>query len=89
MIAVVLEGGLVQAVITDDPARQGEEVMVIDRDIDGADDDEVTEIDGATGDEAIVSVHEVERSAFVLADIMQAMTDEPDVEIIDAAIDLP
>lgn len=39
MIAIVLEGGLVQAVVTDDNSlKAGTEVMIVDYDIDGADD---------------------------------------------------
>lgn len=37
MLGIVLSGGLVQAVVTDDPKLQAEDVLVIDYDTDGVD----------------------------------------------------
>lgn len=57
-IAVVLEGGLVQSVLSDAPAN----VLVIDYDIEGADEDDLTQItffDGKT-EEAQVSLRTVD-----------------------------
>ena len=56
-VAVVLEGGLVQAVVTDQPAMQGISVLVIDYDDEGADDDELTTVpqDGGGVSDAVVS----------------------------------
>ena len=39
-IAVVMEGGLISAVVSDDPRLQGLRVLVIDHDTDGADSDD-------------------------------------------------
>lgn len=46
MISIVLEGGIVQSVITDDPAQVGRTIAVIDYDTDGAldDDDKIAQI---------------------------------------------
>lgn len=40
MLNIIVEGGLVQAIESDDPALIGLEVNIIDLDTDGADDDE-------------------------------------------------
>ena len=57
MIVIAIEGGLVQGVSSDDPAEQGEEVVVIDYDAaEGAEPEEVHKVpqgDGATQDATI------------------------------------
>ena len=50
MICIVLEGGLVQSVSSDDPAEQGKQVVVIDYDAEGADPDEVHQIPQGEGE---------------------------------------
>jgi len=42
--AVILEGGLVQCVVSNDPALIGVQFAVIDYDTEGADDDEISRI---------------------------------------------
>ena len=56
MIVIAIEGGLVQGVSSDDPAEQGKEVVVIDYDAEGADQEEVHQVpqgDGKTQDATI------------------------------------
>lgn len=55
--AVVLSGGLVQDIITDDPKEVGTEFIVIDYDTDGADDSDLDRIDFLDGDDALAYVH--------------------------------
>ncbi len=55
MIAIVCEGGLVQAVVTDDPAQVGMKVLVIDYDTEGA--DEITCVRQEDGEDADACVH--------------------------------
>lgn len=43
-IAVVIEGGIVQAICTDDEQLQGVDVLVIDYDTEGADESELTDV---------------------------------------------
>lgn len=64
-VAVVLEGGLVQAVVTDQPAMQGIGVLIIDYDDEGADLDELTIVPQEDGGES---------DAVVSYDIVQAAT---------------
>lgn len=79
MFAVVMDGGLVQAVISDDPNCPIKEVMVIDYDKDDADDAELLDrasaisqsprVDGTAAPEAIafVTAFDVEDAAGVAA----------------------
>ena len=56
MIAVVLEGGLVSAVVTDNAELLGTGVVIIDYDTEGADEDEITAVvqpDGKTSDACV------------------------------------
>ncbi len=64
MISVVLEGGIVQSVITDDKAHVGRLIAIIDYDTDGASEDDdkiakIEQVDGALRD-AYYGVFEVE-----------------------------
>lgn len=64
-IIIVLEGGLVSAVVSHDPAIVGLEVAIIDYDTDGADETEITELAQADGDTA---------EAIVRGDVIEAAT---------------
>lgn len=67
-LAVILDGGLVQGVVTDGNVMVGGEVTVIDYDTDGADDDEVTAIEQGDGNvaDAFVSTWAVVAAGIVL-----------------------
>ena len=56
-IAVVLEGGLVQAVVTDDPALRGIDVFVIDYDTEGCDETELCQVRQSDGGTAAARVY--------------------------------
>jgi hypothetical protein len=63
MITVVVEGGLVTAVVSDDPALIGKSFTVVDYDIEGADEvDQVEQSDGELVD-AVVWGDSIEKAA--------------------------
>ena len=57
MIAILLDGGLVTDVITDNPKTSGPEVLIIDYDIEGACEEDLTEIVAPGGHRAMAAVH--------------------------------
>jgi len=57
MIAILLDGGLVTDVITDDQEMEGQEVLIMDYDIEGADEAGLTEIISPGGHKAMAAVH--------------------------------
>jgi hypothetical protein len=61
MIVIVLEGGLVQGISTDDPKLVGSRVIVIDYDAEGADPEEVSRVPQGDGrvEDAVIGRHEV------------------------------
>lgn len=61
-IAVILDGGLVQCVVSDDPAEVGKEVQVIDYDTEGADfaDDKLVVVPQNDGSKEIAFLHTAE-----------------------------
>ena len=67
-ILVHVEGGLVQAVVSDDPAMIGKRFVVIDYDTEGADTDECSMIEQGDGTmaDAIVWEGEITQSAIKL-----------------------
>ena len=74
MICIVLEGGLVQSVSSDDPAEQGKQVVVIDYDAEGADPEEIQQVpqgDGETAD-SVISKHEIGVLFKPVADYLKA-----------------
>jgi hypothetical protein len=69
-IAVIVEGGIVQSVVTNDEALIGQKILIIDYDIDGCDLDKITAIDqgdGTTVDAYVYGgVTSIERAAIDL-----------------------
>ncbi|MNP09310.1 hypothetical protein D3C76_1014120 [compost metagenome] len=66
-IVIVLEGGLVQNIVAEEPV----EVLVIDYDAEGADEDEITAVpqdNGGTAD-AVLSLREVEVNPTEVAEL--------------------
>jgi hypothetical protein len=61
-IIVVIEGGIVQGVCTNDPALIGVEYTTLDYDVEGSDQNERTDIEQSDGDvsEAIVGGGQIE-----------------------------
>ena len=61
MICIVLEGGLVQSVSSDDSAEQGKQVVVIDYDAEGADADEIEKVPQGRKEtaDAVISTHQI------------------------------
>jgi len=57
MISIILEGGLVSAVISDKPEEVGEPVNVVDYDTEGADDADLYPIVQESGKGQIVLAH--------------------------------
>lgn len=57
-IAIIVEGGFVQSVVTDDPdlARKLQ-IAIVDYDTDGADDDDIVSVKQSDGTEADAAVH--------------------------------
>jgi hypothetical protein len=51
-LGVVLEGGLMSSVISDDKRLRGTEVVVIDYDVEGADESELIPVPQSTGDDS-------------------------------------
>lgn len=49
MIAVVLEGGLVQSIVSDEPALIGRSVLMIDYDTDGTDEEDLVAVPQGEG----------------------------------------
>jgi hypothetical protein len=71
-LAIVLDGGLVQCVVSDRPEMfAGLEVLTIDYDTDGADDDELSSVPqaGGTDEEAVVGWHDITQATINLRDI--------------------
>jgi len=46
MITVTLRGGLVEEVLSDDPKMEGHPAVILDYDVEGADDEDVSSIMG-------------------------------------------
>lgn len=44
MIAVVIEDGIAQDVVTDDPGMVGKDILIVDYDTEGADEDETVSV---------------------------------------------
>lgn len=62
ILCVVLEGGLVQSVVSNDPAWIGVEVMILDYDVEGVDNDSPN---------LIVMDEETEHAAYVRTDMVE------------------
>jgi len=60
MIDVIIEGGIVQNIVTDDPSEKGLIVKVIDYDTDGAEEEDLEEIDQGDGTSSLAYVLEFE-----------------------------
>lgn len=77
-LAIVLEGGLVQAVVSDRPDAIRMNVRVIDYDTDGADDDRLSEVPQGDGSVcyAFVEHHDLTEAGIDLDRIANA--NEPD-----------
>lgn len=67
-LAVIIDGGLVQAIVTDGPMLLGIPVTVIDYDVEGADGDRLSGIDqgDSTSTPASVEVHEITRAKIII-----------------------
>lgn len=81
-LAIVIQDGLVQAVVTDDPEAVKtviDTVLVIDYDAEGADEDEISLVPRENGRfaEACIHAEDVEQAAFDFGDIKgpQAVAD--------------
>jgi hypothetical protein len=80
-LAIVLEGGLVQCVVSDQPEMfAGLEVLTIDYDTDGADDDEISTVPQADGteEEAIVGWHDITQATTDLMGIKPLVDESAD-----------
>ena len=72
MLAITLEGGLVSAVLTDNPALRKEECIVVDYDAEGCE-DAVTD---KNGDPCCPSRHKIVRLSKTAARALVKLTDE-------------
>lgn len=70
-LAIVLEGGLVQTIVTEDESLIGMAIDVIDYDTDGADDDEISPVQQSDGSyaNAILNTFTVEKATIVFPNL--------------------
>lgn len=77
-ILIEIEGGLVQNVVSDEPV----ECIVIDRDTDGVDDNELAVLDGESVVCRMMEVEEDELTVIqMFADMEKAMSEEAALEL--------
>ena len=72
MIVITLEGGLVQAVLSDDKTVRQQECVVVDYDADGSEDF----VEDENGDECCPSRHKIGRLSKAQAKEVVKLTDE-------------
>jgi ParB-like chromosome segregation protein Spo0J len=80
-IAIVLEGGMIQSVITDDPSLRDVDVMVIDYDTDGADEQSIIHVPQPDGhynpmEEAYAYFETIDASALDLEDVQHRIEEK-------------
>lgn len=84
MLAVILNGGLVAGVVTNNPTSDPHDIMVIDYDVQGIADDDIIMVPQGTPDEkhhpAVVRIEQVTRSVVSLFDVAQLVQEKLDVE---------
>ena len=78
-LAIVIEGGLVQAVVTDRPEAIRVNVRIIDYDTDGASDDELSEVPQGDGSfcDAVVDHRDLTEAAIDLHHIVDKTDSDP------------
>ena len=80
-LAIIVEGGVVQAIISDDPkalAAAIDDILLVDYDTDGADDNETTPVDQGDGTTARAFVSRwghIAKADIPLADLAESIGD--------------